>query len=87
MRQRLGTLAEPYRRGNAAHLIKTAEALTAAGALAGLVFARHRTVAAAAGAALLAGSALTRFAVFEAGRASAADPKYTILHQRGKDHA
>ena len=35
-----------------------------------------------AGAALLAGSALTRFGVFEAGQASARDPKYTVGPQR-----
>jgi hypothetical protein len=35
-----------------------------------------------AGAALVAGSALTRFAVFEAGLASARDPRYTIAPQR-----
>ena len=34
------------------------------------------------GAALLAGSACTRFGVFEAGQASAKDPKYTVVPQR-----
>ena len=34
------------------------------------------------GAALLAGSACTRFGVFEAGQASARDPKYTVVPQR-----
>ena len=34
------------------------------------------------GAALMAASALTRFGVFEAGRASARDPKYTVGPQR-----
>jgi hypothetical protein len=38
--------------------------------------------AAACGAALLAGSALTRFGIFEAGRASTLDPKYTVVPQR-----
>ena len=33
-------------------------------------------------AALMAASALTRFGVFEAGRASARDPKYTVGPQR-----
>jgi hypothetical protein len=31
---------------------------------------------------LLAGSALTRFGIFEAGRASTRDPKYTVVPQR-----
>jgi hypothetical protein len=30
----------------------------------------------------MAGSACTRFGVFEAGMASAIDPKYTVEHQR-----
>jgi hypothetical protein len=34
------------------------------------------------GAALLAGSACTRFGVFEAGQESAKDPKYTVVPQR-----
>ena len=34
------------------------------------------------GAALLTASALTRFGIFEAGRASARDPKYTVRPQR-----
>jgi hypothetical protein len=32
--------------------------------------------------ALLAGSACTRFGIFEAGQASARDPKYTVVPQR-----
>ena len=36
----------------------------------------------ASGAALLAGSACTRFGVFEAGQESAKDPKYTVVPQR-----
>jgi hypothetical protein len=36
----------------------------------------------AAGAALLAGSACTRFGIFRAGLESARDPKYTVQPQR-----
>jgi hypothetical protein len=43
---------------------------------------RRRVVAAAAGTALMAASALTRFGIFEAGKASARDPKYTVGPQR-----
>ena len=43
---------------------------------------RSRTVAVLSGAALLAGSACTRFGVFEAGQESAKDPKYTVVPQR-----
>ena len=62
--------------------MQTAEVLTSAG-LAGAVLARRsRLVAPLAGAALMAASALTRFGIFEAGRASARDPKYTVGPQR-----
>jgi hypothetical protein len=36
------------------------------------------------GASLLAGSALTRFGIFEAGRASTPDPKYVVVPQRAR---
>ena len=41
-----------------------------------------RTAIKLAGAALLASSALTRLGIFEAGRASARDPKYVVRPQR-----
>ncbi|MER6130359.1 polysulfide reductase, partial [Streptomyces sp. NPDC001795] len=43
---------------------------------------RSRGLAAVAGAALLTGSAALRFGVFQAGVASAEDPKYTVVPQR-----
>ena len=43
---------------------------------------RRRATAAAAGVALVAGSALTRFSIFYAGLNSAEDPKYTVVPQR-----
>jgi formate-dependent nitrite reductase membrane component NrfD len=80
--RRLGPAAEPYQKGRAGTLMQAAEALTAAG-LAGAVLAgRTRAGAVLSGAALMAASALTRFGVFEAGRASARDPKYTVGPQR-----
>jgi len=80
--RRLGPAAEPYQAGRPGKLMETAEVLTAAG-LAGAVLAgRSRVAAAVSGAALLTASALTRFGVFEAGRASARDPKYTVGPQR-----
>jgi hypothetical protein len=33
---------------------------------------------------LLAGSACTRFGIFEAGQASARDPRYTVVPQRAR---
>ena len=80
--QRLGPAAEPYEKGQAGTLMEAGEVLTSAG-LAGAVLAgRSRAAAALSGAALMAASALTRFGVFEAGRASARDPKYTVGPQR-----
>ncbi|WP_018656501.1 NrfD/PsrC family molybdoenzyme membrane anchor subunit [Actinomadura flavalba] len=84
MRRALGRTAEVYRSGRPARLSRVAQVLTVGGAVtAALAGRRHRAVAAASGLALLAGSACTRFAVFEAGRASAADPVYTVAAQRG----
>jgi len=79
---RLDDLAEPYEAGTTGAILRLAQFLTA-GALAGAVLGRrNRVVSALAGASLLAASALTRFGVFEAGMASARDPKYTIIPQR-----
>jgi len=72
--RRLGSAAEPYQKGRAGTIMEAGEVLTAAG-LAGAVLAgRSRAAVALFGAALMAASALTRFGVFEAGRASARDP-------------
>jgi hypothetical protein len=81
--KRLGKLAsEPYGRGKAARFDKlsTVCALSGAGVLA--LAGRQRAGAVVGGALLAAGSALQRFAVMEAGRISARDPKYTTLPQR-----
>ena len=76
------SLAEPYETGTTGAILRLAEFLTA-GALAGAVLGRRsRTVSALAGASLVAASAMTRFGIFEAGMASARDPKYTIVPQR-----
>ncbi len=76
------SLAEPYEAGTTGAILRLAEFLTA-GALAGAVLGRHsRAVSALAGASLVAASAMTRFGIFEAGMASARDPKYTIVPQR-----
>jgi formate-dependent nitrite reductase membrane component NrfD len=88
MEHRLGALAAPYRTGRSGRLAHAALAATGAGA--GLALASglvrrgraRRPLAIAAGALTLAGSALERFAVFEAGLASARDPAATIAPQR-----
>ena len=79
---RPGDLAEPYEAGTTGAVLRVAEFLTA-GALAGAVLGgKSRAVSALSGASLVAASALTRFGIFQAGRASARDPKYTMVPQR-----
>ena len=79
---RPGDLAEPYKAGTTGAVLRVADFLTA-GALAGAVLGgKSRAVSALSGASLVAASALTRFGIFQAGRASARDPKYTIVPQR-----
>ncbi|MFD7818210.1 NrfD/PsrC family molybdoenzyme membrane anchor subunit [Streptomyces sp. NPDC059785] len=81
--RRLGMVAETWREGRAGTLLRTARALTAGGAIGAALFGgRSRGAAAVSGLALLAGSACTRFGIFEAGIASAQDPKYTVVPQR-----
>jgi hypothetical protein len=74
--------AEPYQAGTTGAILRLAEFLTAGG-LAGAVLGRgSRAVSALSGASLVAASAMTRFGIFQAGMASARDPKYTIVPQR-----
>jgi hypothetical protein len=76
-------VAETLHEGTAGRRLRAAKALTAAGALAGATVARRsRLGAVAAGACLVAGSALTRFGIFAGGMASARDPRYTVGPQR-----
>lgn len=83
LERRIGIVAETYHEGRAGKLMRTAEALTVAGVGGALAFGRHsRFAAALSGAALLAASACARFGIFEAGLASARDPKYTVQPQR-----
>jgi hypothetical protein len=62
-------------------LRKWAEILTVGGAV-GATLGGNRAVLAASGLALLTGSALQRFGVFEAGVASTRDPRYVVVPQR-----
>ncbi|MDQ1360702.1 MAG: hypothetical protein QOJ44_1079, partial [Acidimicrobiaceae bacterium] len=89
MEASMGLAAETLHQGRAGHLMGASKACTALGAAATALFgARSRAVSAVAGAALLAGSACTRFGIFEAGQASARDPKYTVVPQRRRlEHA
>lgn len=78
----MGITAEPLHQGHAGSLLRASKALTTAGAAGSLLAGRSRLVAMLSGAALLAGSACTRFGIFEAGQASARDPRYTVVPQR-----
>jgi formate-dependent nitrite reductase membrane component NrfD len=82
MKRRIGMIAETYDEGRAGALLKAGEALTALGVLAAVFGRRSRAAAAVAGVSLTAASACSRFGIFEAGKASAADPKYTVVPQR-----
>ncbi|MBP2708146.1 polysulfide reductase NrfD [Microbispora sp. RL4-1S] len=84
MERRLGMLAEPYRTGRAGRLMRASRALTVGGGLLAAVAGRSRTLTALSAAAITAGALCTRFGVLEAGRVSAADPKYTVVPQRDR---
>lgn len=74
--------AQPLREGKAGWMMRLSETLAVAGGIATLLGGHRRDVAVAAGSALVAASALTRFGVFEAGIRSAEDPRYTIEPQQ-----
>lgn len=79
-----GRASESYSDGVAGTLSRLSEALTVAGGVGALALARRSRVAAAlSGAALLLGSALRRFSVFQAGVTSADDPAHVVDAQRG----
>jgi len=86
LEDRLGpVVGEAYRTGKAHRLRRASEVLTAAGLVGTVLGARrHRGVAMASGTALLVGSLLQRFGVFEAGVASTKDPKYVVQPQRAR---
>jgi hypothetical protein len=86
MTRRMGLAAETYRSGRAGAYIRAGKALSALGAAGALLGraggGRGRAMSALSGASLLAASAATRWGIFHAGLASAADPKYTVVPQR-----
>jgi formate-dependent nitrite reductase membrane component NrfD len=80
---RIGLAGEAYTTGRAHRLRRWSERLTIAGLLATVLAGRHsRAISVAAGLALLTGSALQRFSIFEAGVASTRDPRYVTVAQR-----
>ena len=83
MEAAMGLTAEPLHQGKAGSYLQVAKVLNTIG-VAGTVLLgrRSRSAAVICGTALLAGSAFTRFGIFEAGQQSARDPKYTVVPQR-----
>ncbi|HET9129271.1 MAG TPA: NrfD/PsrC family molybdoenzyme membrane anchor subunit, partial [Propionibacteriaceae bacterium] len=85
LEKRLGEeQGRPLKEGRPHQLHRAARILTVAGAVGTLLTGRHRVGAALSGLALVAGSACTRFALFDAGIASARDPQYTMRAQRAR---
>jgi formate-dependent nitrite reductase membrane component NrfD len=92
MDESMGLAAEALHAGTPGRLMRASKAVTVAGAAVAAAvevlspprassrWARAASVA--AGAALVAGSVGTRFAIFGAGQESARDPKYTVVPQR-----
>jgi hypothetical protein len=81
---RHGLLSEPFTTGRAGRLLRMGRTLTALGVAGALFGRRSRVMTAASGLSLLAASLATRCGIYEAGVASAADPKYTVEPQRGQ---
>jgi formate-dependent nitrite reductase membrane component NrfD len=80
---RRGLVAEPYRTGAPGRLMRIARNCTVVASAATAVAGRRsRVLSAVAGATYVAASVTTRFGVFEAGLASARDPKYIVVPQR-----
>jgi formate-dependent nitrite reductase membrane component NrfD len=71
-----------YQAYDSSKLLKASTVLSAAGAAGAVAGSRSRPVRIAAGLALMAASACTRFGIFRAGIASAQDPRATIEPQR-----
>lgn len=83
MEAAMGLSAQPLHEGRAGAYYRVSQVLTVTGAvLAAAAGRRHRAAAVVAGAALVAGSFCTRFAVFHAGQQSTLDPRYTVEPQR-----
>lgn len=83
LEKQIGIAGEPLHHGQAGKFLKASKVATVLGVLgAATVARRSRAAAVVSGAALLAGSALTRFGVFDAGMESAKDPKYVVEPQK-----
>lgn len=75
-------MREAFETGKAGKYLRAAEVLVVGGGIAAAAGGRHRVVGVLSGAALMAGSCLTRFGIMAAGKQSVADPKYVVEPQR-----
>jgi hypothetical protein len=82
MEQRLGMVGEPYSEGTSGTLMKAGEGMLLAGAAAAGAGRWKPWLSRVGGALLVAASAVTRLGIFQAGMASADDPRYTVEPQR-----
>jgi formate-dependent nitrite reductase membrane component NrfD len=83
MEDSMGIAAEPLHQGRAERYLRAQKALSVVAVVATIIGGRRsRLVSILSGIALLSASALVRFGIFEAGQASARDPKYTVVPQR-----
>jgi DMSO reductase anchor subunit len=82
MTKRLGMVAEPYQQGRSGRLMKLQRRLTDVALGLSVLGLRSRLARRAAGATFVVDSLVTRFGVFEAGKESARDPRYTVVPQR-----
>jgi hypothetical protein len=85
--RRIGFSARAYTTGRPGKVLRAARSATVAGALAALAGGkvtgtRGRALSIVGGLLLNAGSAATRYGVFDAGMVSARDPAYTVVPQR-----
>lgn len=78
----LGRVGDPYRDGRAGRWLRAGKVLGGVGVATAWAGRRNRPPSVAAGLTLAAASLCTRFGVFEAGRQSAADPRYVVVPQR-----
>ncbi len=83
MKRNMGAVKEAFTSSEKAHRYEKGAKIAIVTGIAAALLGKHSRVASAfAGAGLLVGSALSRFAIFEAGLESAEDPRYTVVPQR-----
>lgn len=87
LKRRLGMVAEPYSTGRPGRLMTVAGAMTAVSAATAVLGRRSRRASVLSGTLAVAASAITRFAIFDAGVVSARDPRYTVVPQRERVRA